>query len=237
MSPLAIQAARRIGGALVLLFSVACVHWGSAAAAEGRLYPSGPPNGVAYLRFVNLAPQEVTITSPAAKITIPADDAHRIGEFDPVTPGVALTGSAQLGEATKPIDVTLKPNEFVTVAVVADGANNIAVTLFRETPSDFNALKASLGLFNADKDCAQAQLVAGDNHQAIVADVAPGAVGRRQVNPVNAALAVACGDPAQAVPAKLGQLNAGDRYSVFVVANGSGRQVVAQRDEQAPLRP
>jgi alginate O-acetyltransferase complex protein AlgF len=210
---------------------------GSVAAAEGRLYPSGPPNGVAYLRFVNLASHEVTITSPAAKITIPADAAHRLGEFDPVTPGVALTGAAQFGEATKPIDVTLKANEFVTVAVVADGADGIAVSVFREDPSDFNALKSSLALFNADKGCAAAQLVAGDNHQAVISDVAPGAIGRRLVNPVNAALGVACGDPAQAAPAKLGQLNAGDRYSIFVVAGTAGPEVVAGRDEQAPFRP
>jgi alginate O-acetyltransferase complex protein AlgF len=228
---------RRIGGALALVASTACLHCGPAAAAEGRLYPSGPPNGVAYLRFVNLAPQEVTVTSAAAKIVIPSDDAHRVGEFDPVTPGIALTGSAQSGEATKPINVTLKPNEFVTVAVTADGANGIALTLFSETPSDFNALKSSLGLFNADKNCAQAQLVAGDNHQPVISDVAPDAIGRRQVNPVDAALGVACGAAAQAVPAKLGQLNAGDRYSIFVIANGSNRQVVAQRDEQAPFRP
>jgi hypothetical protein len=222
---------------LLVLAAVAALQSEAARAADGRLYPSGPPNGVAYLRFVNLARQEVTIVSPAAKIAIPADDAHRVGEFDPVTPGVALTGSAQLGEATRPIDVTLKSNEFVTVAVTDDGANGIAVTLFRETPSDFNALKSSLALFNGDKACAQAQLDAGDNHQPVISDVAPDAVGRRLVNPVNAALSVACGDPAQGVPAKLGQLNAGDRYSIFLVAGGSGREVVAQRDEQAPFRP
>jgi hypothetical protein len=39
------------------------------------------------------------------------------------------------------------------------------------------------------------------------------------------------------MPAKLGQLNAGDRYSIFVAAGASGREVVAQRDEQAPFRP
>jgi hypothetical protein len=222
---------------LALFAAFACGEAGGALAAEGRLYPSGPPNGVAYLRFVNLAPHEVTITSLAAKITIPADAAHRLGEFDPVTPGVALTGKAQLGEATKPIDVTLKANEFVTVAVVADGADGIAVSVFREDPSDFNALKSSLALFNADKSCAAAQLVAGDNHQAVISDVAPGVIGRRLVNPVNAELGVACGDPAQAVPAKLGQLNAGDRYSIFVVAGAAGREIVAGRDEQAPFRP
>ena len=227
----------RVGGVLALLAAIACFHRGPAVAAEGRLYPSGPPNGVAYLRFVNLAPHEVTITSPAAKIAIPADDPHRVGEFDPVPPGVALTGSAQLGKTTKPINVTLVPNEFATVAVTADGADGIALSVFRETPSDFNALKSSLALFNADKSCAKAQLVAGDNHQPVIPDVAPGAVGRRLVNPVNAELGVSCGDPVQTVSAKLGQLNAGDRYSIFLIAGGSGREVVAQRDEQAPFRP
>lgn len=227
---------RHIFGVAALFAATAAMPFGQSIAAEGRLYPSGPPNGVAYLRFVNLAPSEVTITSPAAKIAIPADDAHRVGEFDPVTPGVALTGSAQLGEATKPINVTLAANEFVTVAVMADG-NGVALDVFRETPSDFNALKSSLALFNADKNCAQAQLVAGDNHQSVIGDVAPGALGRRLVNAVNVELAVACGDPAQAVPTKLGQLNAGDRYSIFVIAGQSGPQVVAARDEQAPFRP
>lgn len=228
-------AGRTLGG-VALLAAMVAVQPGRSVAAEGRLYPSGPPNGVAYLRFVNLAQGEVTITSPAAKIAVPADDAHRVGEFDPVTPGVALTGSAQLGEATKPINVTLAANEFVTVAVTAEG-DGIALTVFRETPSDFNALKSSLALFNADKDCVKAQLVAGDNHQSVISDVAPGAIGRRLVNPVNAALGATCGDPAQAVSAKLGQLNAGDRYSIFVDGGKTGPEVVAARDEQAPFRP
>jgi hypothetical protein len=228
-----IRTSLRLADGLALAVFVA----GAALAADGRLYPSGPPGGVAYLRFVNLAPQEVTVTSPAAKIAIPADAAHRIGQFDPVPPNTALTGTAQFGEATKPINVTLAPNEFATVAVVGEGADGIAVAVFRETPSDFNALKSSLGLFNADKGCAKAALVAGDAHQAVIPDVAPDAVGRRLVNPVNAELGVACGDPAQAAAAKLGQLSAGDRYSIFVVAGKAGREVIAGRDEQAPLRP
>jgi alginate O-acetyltransferase complex protein AlgF len=229
--------ARRSAVGLAAWAAVAALPWEAASAAEGRLYPSGPPNGVAYLRFVNLTPKEITIVSPAAKIAIPADDAHRVREFDPVPPGVALTGSAQLGAVTKPIDVTLKANEFATVVVSADGADGIALIVFRDTPSDFNALKSSLALFNADKGCAQAQLVAGDNHMAVIPDVAPGATGRRLVNPVDAQLAVSCGDPTQAAPAKLGQLAAGDRYSVFVAPGPSGREIVAQRDEQAPFRP
>lgn len=224
-------------GGLAALAAFATLHCGAASAAEGRLYPSGPPNGVAYLRFVNMAPHEVTIVSPAAKIAIPADEAHRVLEFDPVTPGVTLTGSAQLGESTKPIDLKLVPNEFVTVAVSADGPDGVALTVFREVPADFNALKSSVALFNLDKACAAAQLVSGDNHMSVIPDVAPGAIGRRLVNPVNAELAASCGDPAQAVDTKLGQLSAGERYSIFVIAGPSGREVVAARDEQALFRP
>jgi alginate O-acetyltransferase complex protein AlgF len=235
MSPVLRSAFRRLFGGFLLALAVSAS--GAADAAEGRLYPSGPPNGVAYLRFVNLAPQDVTITSPAAKIAIPADDAHRVGEFDPVTPGAPLTGTVQLGTATKPIDLTLKANEFVTVAVTG-AADGVAITVFREEPSDFNAMKSSLAVFNLDPGCAGAELLAGDNHLSVISAVAPGATARRLVNPVDVALAVACGDPASAVPAKLGALAAGERYSVFVVgAPGSGRQIVAQRDEQAPFRP
>ena len=236
MSRLANAIPRLLFG-LAALVAVCCAYSGAASAADGRLYPSGPPNGVAYLRFVNLTAHDVTITSPAAKIAIPAEAGHRVREFDPVPPGVELTGTAQFGEASKPIDVKLTANEFATAAVMADGADGIAVMVFRETPSDFNALKSSLGLFNADKSCAAAQLVAGDNHQPVITDVAPGGIGRRQVNPVNAELAVMCGAAASAIQAKLGQLNAGDRYSVFVVAGASGTDIVAQRDEQASLRP
>jgi alginate O-acetyltransferase complex protein AlgF len=233
------QVARRsflyLLGGLAIGLAVAAAS--AAQAAEGRLYPSGPPNGVAYLRFVNLAQQEVTITSPAAKISIPADDARRVGEFDPVTPGTPLTGTVQLGTATRPIDLTLKANEFVTVAVTT-AADGVAITVFREEPSDFNALKSSLAVFNLDQSFAGAELLAGDNHLSVISAVAPGASARRLVNPVDVALAVSCGDPANAVPAKVGALAAGERYSVFVAgAPGSGRQIVAQRDEQAPFRP
>jgi len=222
----------------IALAAVFALTGSVAFAAEGRLYPSGPPNGVGYLRFANLTSGEVTVISPAAKIVIPADDAHRIREFDPVTPGVELTGSVQFGESTKPIDVKLVPNEFVTVAITNSG-DGLKVNVLRDVPSDFNAQKSSLALFNVDPACASAQLVAGDNHTSVVSDVAPGAIGRRMVNPVDVALGVACGDPAKTMPAKLGGLVAGDRYSVFVIAGASGTspQIVAQRDEQAPLRP
>ena len=50
---------RMLGG--FALSAVVTLVAGAAFAAEGRLYPSGPPNGVAYLRFVNLAAADVRV--------------------------------------------------------------------------------------------------------------------------------------------------------------------------------
>lgn len=227
---------RRWGLALVLGGLVGFGLSGSAGAAEGRLYPSGPPNGVAYLRFANLSPSAVTVTSAGGKLDLAASGAARVGEFDPVTPGTELTGTAAIGGKTAPVKVTLKPNEFVTVAITAgqDGAPSIA--LLREEPTDFNAQKSALALYNLDPQCAGATLTAGDDKTAVITNVTPGADGRRMVNPVNVALAVACGDNVTKVD--LGAMAAGERYSVFLFApSGGARQTLALADKMAPFRP
>jgi hypothetical protein len=224
--------------ALALVLGALCgvALTGSARAAEGRLYPSGPPNGVAYLRFANLSPAPVKVTSAGGTLDLAASGAARVGEFLGVTPGTELTGTAAVAGKTAPVKVTLKPNEFVTVVVTtgADGAP--AASLLREEPTDFNAQKAALALYNVDRGCAGATLTAGPDRTPVIANVAPGTDGRRLVNPVNVALAVACGDNATKVD--LGAMAAGERYSVFLFAPGGGaRQTFALADKMAPFRP
>lgn len=227
----------RLVGAAALLSGLLAVAAG-AEAAEGRLYPSGPPNGVAYLRFANLSAAPVKIVSPAAELALPTDDARRVGEFDPVTPGTELTGSVQLGGKAAPIKVTLSPNEFVTVAIIGTAASGPAITLMRETPSDFNAQKAALALYNLDKGCADARLLAGDQHVAVITGVASDKSGRRLVNPVDVALGITCSESVESIPARLGPMAAGERYSIFVFADPTGMaQVLALRDQMAPFRP
>jgi hypothetical protein len=227
---------RRLSLVLALGALLGLALTGSVRAAEGRLYPSGPPNGVAYLRFANLSPSAVKVTSAGGTLDLAATGAARVGEFDPVTPGTELTGTAASGGKTAPVKVTLKPNEFVTVAITAGQDGTPALALLREEPTDFNAQKSALALYNLDPHCAGATLTAGDDHAAIVSNVAPGADGRRMVNPVNVALAVACGDDATKVG--LGAMAAGDRYSVFLFApSGGPRQTLALADKMAPFRP
>jgi hypothetical protein len=211
---------------------------GSVQAAEGRLYPSGPPNGVAYLRFANLSAAAVKITSAGGALDLGTGGAQRVGEFDPVTPGAELTGTAAIGGRTAPVKVTLKANEFVTVAVTAGADGAPEVTLVREEPTDFNAQKSALALYNLDRQCTDARLTAGDGRTVVISGVKPGATGRRLVNPVNVALAVACDDKDAGTKTDLGAMAAGERYSVFVFAPGGvGRQAFGLADKMAPFRP
>ena len=57
------------------------------------------------------------------------------------------------------------------------------------------------------------------------------------MNPVKVALAVFCANETRGLPAELGQLEAGERYSVLILADpGAGRRVLALRDEMAVTR-
>jgi hypothetical protein len=228
---------RRLIAALAVSIGLGLAASHGAGAEGGRLYPSGPPHGVAYLRFANLSGGMVKVTSAAATLVLPADDANRVGHYDPVTPGNELSGTVDLGGKTQPIKMTLKPNEFLTVAVT-DGGGAPKVTLMRETPTDFNALKSSLVLYNLEDKCAGAELVAGDSRIKVISGIAPDGLGRRLVNPVDVALAVDCGDKASGAAVKLGQMAAGERYSIFYFARpGAAPQVLALRDEMTPFRP
>jgi hypothetical protein len=142
----------------------------------------------------------------------------------------------QQGDRTAPIKLTLTQNEFVTIAITQGKDGSLAAMPLREMPSDFNAAKSSLALYNLDPSCNDARLFAGDAKTVVISGIAFDKVGRRAVNPVDVALGAACSDN-DAMPAKPGALAAGERYSVFVFAEGGqGRQVLALHDETAPFR-
>jgi len=206
------------------------------AAGPPRLYNSGPARGAGFIRIANLADGTISVTPAGrAKIEISAQDAQRVTQFEAIVPG-KIAASIQFGGKTRKLDIVIAANELVTVAVGAAASGGIEWTVFREKPTDFNALRSSLALYPVDKTCTHARLLA-DKDTVVIADVAPGTVRRRAVNPVKAALTVACADKPAELPAELGALEAGERYSVLILADrGGARRVLALRDEMAPTR-
>lgn len=216
----------RLPGAVLALLAAG----GPAAAEEGRLYDTGPSVISGYVRFVNGGTDPVAISAGADTVTLGTADGERIGRFQAVPARQALTAGIRMGDREAAVTVTVLPDEFVTIAAL-DGA---ATLLLRDQPGDFNALKATIGFFNADPACADGAMIAGAKKTVVFSAVVPGGVARRSVNPVAATVEARCGEAAAGSPLELGQLGAGGRYSVIVIpAAAGGHRLIGGLDERA----
>lgn len=198
--------------------------------AEPQLYETGPSEESSYVRFVNVTDTALVVTSSKgnAKIDLNTKDSGRVSAFFPVKSGAKLNAAIQGKGRRVSVDVVGKPWEYITIAVLPDGASEIKTKLVRETPTDFNAMRASLSLFNLDEKCAAAVMQGGTKNATILDKVEPFSVQRRLINPVKLNVTIACGG--QGVDVDLSQLQAGERYSVFLRTIKNNGQAFFVRD-------
>ncbi len=201
------------------------------ALQETKLYDTGPDVISGYVRFVNAAAGMVAVsTSGGGKLELGVADAERIGRFQAVPARQKLSAQVRAGDKSGEVEITVDPDEFVTLAVLAD-ATTLAL---RDKPQDFNALKADIAFYNADPDCAGGLMKAGQKKAVVFSGIAPGALARRSVNPVQAVIEAACGETSAGAPVDLGTLNAGGRYSLIVIPDGAGgHRLIGSEDQRA----
>lgn len=211
------------------LLAMVCLLCAPFALAETQLYDTGPSEETSYVRFVNATDQALTVVKGTAKVELSAKAEGRVSRFFPVKSGVKLSASIQgSGQKVESL-VTGKPWEYITVAVLPKG-NKLETQLIRETPEDFNAMRASLALLNLDAKCAAGAMQGGAKSATILEKVSPFAVQRRLINPVKLAVTLSCGGQDAALPLDLAQLQAGERYSVFLLTLNQHRQAFFVRD-------
>ncbi len=111
----------------------------------------------------------------------------------------------------------------------AGAGKPFTVTVLTEVPDDFSALRASLGFASLDKACAPAGLQTAGKGVALFSGVALEQLQRRQINPVKLTVQATCGGKPVGGVVDLGQLEAGQRYSVLLMpaAGGAPRVVFA----------
>jgi alginate O-acetyltransferase complex protein AlgF len=243
--PAIYKAMPHIAAVFLSALMVSTVH------AEPDLYETGPAQDASFIRFVNATDQALTIATAKstqaanAKIALTTETQARASMFYPVKSGVKLSATIMVAGSKSALmaDVQTKPSEYVTVVVVptvaAKGAKNAgatyAVQTIKETPEEFSAVRASIGLFNVNAQCAAAELVATPKNTPIVTQVKPQTVQRRLLNPINVSVQAVCANAASAPSAilSLGQLQAGERYSVFVTTDTTAAPLVfSVRDTQ-----
>ncbi len=207
-------------GALVLgLTAQFSVH-----AAEPKLYPTGPSEDSAFIRFVGAldAPIEVR-AGKDGRIELAAHDSTT---WQAVKAHSPLGATLVHGGQNQAVDVSVQPGEFVTVAALPDDKGGWTAGIGRESPTDFSAFKVSLGLMNMAEHCSNAAIKIAGKDVAIVEDVAPKGMKRRQVNPLSLSVDLYCGGQRSGDPVNLGGLRAGERWTLLVHPARDGARLI-----------
>ena len=202
----------------------------SAQAAGPMLYETGPAQDPAFVRFVNGLDQAAEVVPEGSRARLSLPTSKPLGDFLPVRPDTVIKGAFEARGQRAGVAVKTAPGAFSTVVAKPAGAGKpFTVTVLTEVPDDFSALRASLGFASLDKACAPAGLQTAGKGVALFSGVALEQLQRRQINPVKLTVQATCGGKPVGGVVDLGQLEAGQRYSVLLMpaAGGAPRVVFA----------
>jgi len=201
----------------------------AAHAADNPLYPTGPSQDSSFVRFLNASDDKASVVNGAAKVSLTAQGEGRASRFYPVAAGTKLLANVQVGATKLAVEVMAKPGEFVTIGII-NKDKGIEAVVVKESPTDFNASRSSIGYMNLDATCAAAGLNGGAKSTMIFEAIKPTIIQRRLVNPVSLAVQANCDGKDAGKPVDMGQLQAGERYSIIVAPGKKGRQTFFVRD-------
>ena len=202
------------------------------ASAEVALYPSGPDEDSAFLRFVNVAPGVLDMQASGSKASLRLDDSQKVSAYLQVPANKPIKGTLKNGAASSALDLQVAPGEFATVFAFNDGGK-LSQRVVREQPDDFNGLKASLAFISLDPACQAPALRPAGRNADLFKDAADGSVQRRSINPVKLSVQLVCANANVGNPLDLGELKAGERYSVMLLPGAEGPRLLNTTDTLA----
>ena len=202
------------------------------ASAEVALYPTGPSEDSAFLRFVNVAPGVLKMEASGSKASLKLDDSQKVSDYLQVPANKAIKGTLSRDASNAPLELQVAPGEFATVFALNDGGK-ISQRVVREQPDDFNALKASLAFISLDASCQGATLRPAGRSADLFKDAADGSIQRRSINPVKLSVQLVCANANVGNPLDLGELKAGERYSVMLLPGADGPHLLGTTDTLA----
>ena len=204
----------------------------SIAHAQVALYPTGPAEDSAFIRFINGGTAPLQVIAQKGQPPLKLDAAKLVSSFYPVAASGVIKGTLASGQKQLPLEVKAQPGEFATVVALPD-AKGIKQVTVHDMPDDFNGLKASLGFFNLDASCADARLRPAGRNADLFKGVTQGNLQRRSINPVKLSVQLVCANANVGPALDLGELKAGERYSVFLLPSASGPRLLAATDALA----
>ncbi len=209
---------------------------GGPVAAQQVLYDPVPPRGSAYVRFVNATASELALAPQfLPPRTLSADAGGRVSPYAAVerVAGRQLMVEARQGGTTSRLTFQAAPDSFLTV-LLRPGPGGVEAVPVPDQP-EFNQLRARLSFYNVSPACAEGALMIEPGGQAVFAEVVPGGVKTRSVNPVTAQLRATCAGQSTA-PFALEGLEPGGMYSIWLMNPGGLPVAFVSRDTTARWR-
>lgn len=201
----------------------------NAHAADIPLYPTGPAQDSAFLRFVNGGSSVLELQADGSAASLKLDG-NQVSSYLPVPGGKPITGRLLQNTHSSPLAQTIAPGEFVTLLALPDSATGMRQLVVRDQPDDFNALQASLAFISADNACVTPTLRPSGMTLDLFKNVAEGSLQRRSINPMRLTVQLFCADQPTGTPLDLGQLLAGERYSVLLLPSAEGPRLLGTLD-------
>lgn len=201
-----------------------------AQAVDIALYPTGPDQDSAFLRFINAADQPLHLLAEGSKASLSLEGSKVVSDYLPVPAQQSIKGTLERGGKSQALDIQVAAGEFASVIVLPDTAQGIRQVVIREQPDDFNSLRASLAFISAAPACTQAGLRVAGKDADLFKDVADGSVQRRAINPVSLSVQLVCDHTNVGPPLDIGQLKAGERYSVVLLPGKTGPTLLLATD-------
>ncbi|MFS2197203.1 alginate O-acetyltransferase AlgF [Pseudomonas sp. Pseusp3] len=201
-----------------------------AEAADIALYPTGPDQDSAFLRFINAADRPLHLLAEGSRASLKLEGSNAVSDYLPVPANQPIKGTLERNGKSQPLDIQVAAGEFASVIALPDSAQGIRQVVIREQPDDFNSLRASLAFISADPACTQAGLRAAGKNAELFKEVADGSVQRRAINPVSLSVQLVCAQTNVGAPLDLGQLKAGERYSVVLLPGANGPYLLLATD-------
>lgn len=177
----------------LMAVSVAALLIGAQAqAADIGLYPTGPAQDSAFIRFINATAAPLQVVAQEGQAPLQLDAVKPVSLFFPVQASSSIKGTLISGEKKLPMDVSVEPGEFATVVLTVQADGSLAPVTVREQPDDFNGLKASLAFFSLDAGCAEASLRPAGRTADLFKAIPTGTLQRRSINPVSLSVQLVC---------------------------------------------
>ncbi|WP_191486067.1 cell division protein FtsQ [Pseudomonas sp. FEN] len=205
----------------------------SASAFSGpiALYPTGPSQDSAYLRFVNAGDTALELTPEGATSSLKLEKGQAVSGFIPVSGGRPIKGTLSRDGKSVPLDVKVTAGDFATVFALTDAKQGIRQMLVSEAFDIPNQLKASLALFDADSGCVNARVNLAGRDVDLFQKAPPGNPRRQELNPrASLAVQLVCAGKPVGAAIELGALEANKRYSLLLLPSSTGPRLITATD-------